>query len=117
MENRIRKIKLSDGQIYSFFDAGALRLDDENHLIVDDPRFPTGNASIDKIILDGHLSIAEVDDITVNTETTYKVLVQETGANNFTGEILGRDKDQILADIGGYSAKVNQDVLELKLGK
>ena len=116
MENRIRKIKLSDGQIYSFFDAGALRLDDENHLIVDDPQFPTGNPLIDKVILDGHLSITEVDDITVNTETTYKVLVQETGTN-FTGEILGRDKDQILADIGGYSANVNQDTLELKLGR
>ena len=116
MENRIRKVKLSDGQIYSFFDAGALRLDDENHLIVDDPKFPTGSPLIDKIILDGHLYITEVDDITVNTETTYKVLVQETGAN-FTGEILGRDKDQILADIGGYSANVDQDTLELKLGR
>ena len=116
MENRIRKVKLSDGQIYSFFDAGALRLDDENHLIVDDPKFPTGNRLIDKVILDGHLYIKEVDGITVNSNTTYKVLVQETG-DNFTGEILGRDKDQILADIGGYSAKVSQDVLELKLGK
>ena len=116
MGNKIRKVKLSNGQVYSFFDANALRLDENNRLIVDDPQFPTGNPIIDKVILEGHLYITEVDDIEVNNETTYKVLVQETG-ENFTGEILGRDKDEILADIGGYSAAVDESTLQLKLGK
>ena len=116
MGNKIRKIKLSNGQVYSFFDANALRLDEDNRLIVDDPQFPTGNPIIDKVILEGHLYITEVDDIEVNNETTYKVLVQESG-DNFTGEILGRDKDKILADIGGAAYQMNDDTLSLNIGK
>lgn len=53
----IKKIKLSDGSVYSIFDEGALRLNDEGKLI-------TGNGMVDSLILDG-LYIVEIDDVPV----------------------------------------------------
>lgn len=53
----IKKIKLSDGSVYSIFDEGALRLNDEGKLV-------TGNKIVDALILDG-LYIIEIDDVSV----------------------------------------------------
>lgn len=58
-ENRIKKIKLSNGSVYAIFDEGALRLDATGKLI-------TGNATVDKVILDGDLFIVEIDNVPVN---------------------------------------------------
>lgn len=103
---RIKKIKLEGGQIYSIFDEGALRLNDQGILI-------TGNDVVDKVILDGHLSIISVDDVPVNNSIT-NVLVQDTT----TGDIKKRSTNQLLEDIGGYTCKVSDNgTLSLQVGK
>ena len=43
----IKKIKLSNNQIYSIFDEGALRIDETTHKLI------TGNAIVDQVLLDG----------------------------------------------------------------
>jgi hypothetical protein len=54
----IKKTKLSDDSVYSIFDEGALRLNNEGKLV-------TGNEIVDTLILDG-LYIIEVDDVPVD---------------------------------------------------
>lgn len=112
MENKLRKIKLSNGQIYSLYDEGALRLDSNNKLIIDDLTSPTGVSFIDELILNGELSIIEVDEVPV-TGVIYNVLVQDP----VSGKIMKRDTDNLLKDIGGFSANVQNETLVLKLGK
>lgn len=69
----IKKIRLSDGSVYSIFDNGALRLNNEGKLI-------TGNSLVDKIILTENVYITEVDDIPVEEEINNVVtMVQENG--------------------------------------
>lgn len=111
MEYKITKVKLSDDSIYSFFDKGAIRLNDQGILV-------TGDTVVDRIILNGHLSIKEIDDVDVSEYTN--ILVQ----NNATGEIARRNKDNMLEDIGGCSYKINSisgdengKILSLKIGK
>lgn len=41
----IKKIKLSDGSVYSIFDEGALRLDPESNKLL------TGNQVVDNVLL------------------------------------------------------------------
>jgi len=88
---RIKKIKLSNGSVYSIFDEGSLHLNENNVLI-------TGNSIVDEAILDGHLYITEIDDIPVN-QSIDNVLVQDST----TGEIKKRTTDKLLEDIGGIS--------------
>ena len=71
---KIKKIKLSDGTIYSIFDEGALRLNEDGKLI-------TGNIILDNIIINSGLGIIAVDDKPVN-ETIDNVLIQDTNDNN-----------------------------------
>lgn len=102
----IKKIKLSNNQIYSIFDEGALRLDEVTHKLI------TGNAVVDQVLLDGDLYIAEVDDIPVDPTN---VLVWEEA----TGQVCKRSTNLLLADIGGISYGMNENtgVLSLKYGK
>lgn len=104
-EEKITKVKLSDGQIYSFFDTGAIRQNAQGVLI-------TGNQIIDEAILQGHLYITEIDDMNVAVDN---VLTQ----NASTGEIMKRDADKLLEDIGGASYNMNDSTgtLSLKIGK
>lgn len=102
---QIKKIKLSDGSIYSIFDNGALRLNENNQLI-------TGNRLIDEIIINGHLEVIEIDDIPLN-QSIDNVLVQD----NLTGRIAKRSTEQLLADIGGVSCSVDGTVFSVKIGK
>lgn len=106
MATKITKVKLSNGQIYSFFDEGAIRLNENGILI-------TGNTVIDSIILDGKLSIKEIDDVDVSEFKN--VLTQ----NETTGEIQKRSIDNLLEDIGGcsYSYDEEEETLCLKIGK
>ena len=106
MANKIRKIKLSNGQIYGIFDEGAIRLDDQGRLV-------TGNTVVDELVLKG-LSVTEIDDVPV-TEAITNVLTQ----NTITGEIKKRDTDLLLKDIGGasYNMDDTNGVLSLKIGK
>jgi hypothetical protein len=80
-QRRIKKIKLSDGSIYSIFDEGSLRLNVNNILV-------TGNDIVDTVILNGNLSITEIDDIPVS-DSIDNVLVQDST----TGEIKKRSTD------------------------
>ena len=106
-EGRIRKITLVDGSVYSIFDEGAIRLNDQ-HILV------TGNAVVDEAILNGHLYIIEIDDVPV-TDDIDNVLTQDS----LTGEIKKRTTDKLLEDIGGisYSMDNTNGVLALKYGK
>lgn len=101
----IKKIKLSDGSIYSIFDEGALRLDENNILI-------TGNSVVDEVIINGGLSILEIDDIPIE-QTIDNVLVQDAA----TGLIKKRSVNQLLADIGGVSCKVQDNIFIVRVGK
>ena len=103
----IKKIKLSDGSVYSIFDEGALRLNNEGKLI-------TGNSLVDKVIVDGNLYITEVDDVPVEDGITNVVtMVMEDGH----WVMKRRSTDYLLKDIGGISSEVDNNILNLKIGK
>lgn len=103
----IKMVKLTNGQYYSFFDTGALRLNENNILV-------TGNDYVDNLILNGHLSIVEIDGVPLE-ESIDNVLVSDS----LTGEIKKRSTDYLLEDIGGasYSWDDNNGVLGLKIGR
>lgn len=99
---RIKKIKLSDEKIYSIFDEGALRLDPTTKKIL------TGNTVVDEAILDGHLSIIEIDDVPL-AQVQAKVLVQDATS----GEIKQQDIRQVLKNLGLITATVENNILDL----
>lgn len=103
----IRKIKLVNGDVYSIFDEGAIRLNSQNILV-------TGNEVVDEAILNGHLYIVEIDDVPV-TDNIDNVLTQDS----LTGEIKKRTTDKLLEDIGGasYNMDGTNGILSLKIGK
>ena len=102
----IKKIKLSDGSVYSIFDEGALRLNNEGKLI-------TGNGVVDALILDG-LYITEVDDVPVEESINNVVTaIYENGQ----WVMKRRSTDLLLKDVGGTSHEISGEVLKLKLGK
>ena len=104
----IKKIKLSDGSVYSIFDEGALRLNSEGKLI-------TGNQVVDSLILSvKELYITEVDDVPVGDGiNNVATMVQENGY----WVLKRRSTDLLLKDIGGTSHEIDGDVLKLKIGK
>ena len=104
----IKKIKLSDGSIYSIFDEGALRLDPVSNKLL------TGNQVVDNVIIEGNLSILEIDDVPLDAAID-NVLVQDAT----TGQIKKRSTDKLLEDIGGisYSMDNTSGTLSFKLGK
>lgn len=110
---KIKKIKLSNGQIYSIFDEGALRLDSENRLI-------TGNTLVDKVIIEGNLSIAEVDDVPVGTNIDNVMVAYNVGTSDApVYQVKKRSTDELLKDIGGISYSMDDatGVLSLNIGK
>lgn len=104
----IKKIKLSDGSVYSIFDEGALRLDPESNKLL------TGNKVVDNVIIEGNLSILEIDDVPLDAAID-NVLVQDAT----TGQVKKRSTDKLLEDIGGisYSIDNTSGTLSFKLGK
>ena len=104
----IKKIKLSDGSVYSIFDEGALRLDPESNKLL------TGNKVVDNVIIEGNLSILEIDDVPLDAAID-NVLVQDAT----TGQIKKRSTNKLLEDIGGisYSIDNTSGTLSFKLGK
>ena len=104
----IKKIKLSDGSVYSIFDEGALRLDPESNKLL------TGNQVVDNVIIGGNLSILEIDDVPLDAAID-NVLVQDAT----TGQIKKRSTDKLLEDIGGisYSIDNTSGTLSFKLGR
>lgn len=104
----IKKIKLSDGSVYSIFDEGALRLDPESNKLL------TGNQVVDNVIIEGSLSILEIDDVPLDAAID-NVLVQDAT----TGQVKKRSTDKLLEDIGGisYSIDNTSGTLSFKFGK
>jgi hypothetical protein len=104
----IKRIKLSNGSVYSIFDEGALRLNEAGKLV-------TGNTIVDQIILEGNLYISEVDDVPVD-DTIDNVVTMVRDENGYY-TLKKRSTDKLLADIGGTSHEVNGAVLSLHIGK
>ena len=103
----IKKIKLSDGSVYSIFDEGALRLNNDGKLV-------TGNIVVDQIIVNTDLYITAVDDVPVEQEINNVVtMVQENGK----WVMKRRSTNYLLKDIGGTSHEVEDSTLSLKIGK
>ena len=105
MDKIIKKVKLSDGSIYAFFDNGALRLNENNILV-------TGDEVVDQVIIQKNLIIIEIDNVPVE-QAIDNVLVQD----KTTGRIMKRSTDQLLADIGGISCEVENSTFSVKIGK
>ena len=105
MDKVIKKVKLSDGSVYAFFDNGALRLNENNILV-------TGDEVVDQVIIQKNLIIIEIDNVPVE-QVIDNVLVQD----KTTGRIMKRSTDQLLADIGGISCEVENSTFSVKIGK
>ena len=105
MDKVIKKVKLSDGSVYAFFDNGALRLNENNILV-------TGDEVVDQVIIQKNLIIIEIDNVPVE-QVIDNVLVQD----KTTGRIMKRSTDQLLADIGGISCEVKDSNFSVKIGK
>ena len=105
MDKIIKKVKLSDGSVYAFFDNGALRLNENNILV-------TGDEVVDQVIIQKNLIIIEIDNVPVE-QAIDNVLVQD----KTTGRIMKRSTDQLLADIGGVSCEVENSTFSVKIGK
>lgn len=105
MDKIIKKVKLSDGSVYAFFDNGALRLNENNILV-------TGDEVVDRVIIQKNLIIIEIDNVPVE-QAIDNVLVQD----KTTGRIMKRSTDQLLADIGGVSCEVEDSTFSVKIGK
>lgn len=102
---RIRKIKLSDGSVYSIFDEGALRLNADKVLC-------TGNAVVDEVILQGHfsterLSITEIDDVSIKDLTEDILVTDKDGGVHY------ENIRAVLKEIGCVTAEVENEVLNL----
>lgn len=100
-DNKITKVRLSNGQIYSFFDKGALRLNNEGVLV-------TGDTVVDKVIIEGGLEITHIDDVPVDK---YDYIVVQDRA----GKLARRPKATFLNDDLGAGADVTNEVLKIKL--
>lgn len=106
--NRIKKIQLADGSIYSIFDEGALRLSDPdsegNSILL------TGNPSVDNIILQTGLEIDLVDDVPLSVLNPEVVFRDPT-----TGKLLklSLEQAQIKLGIKRYALKESSGVLSL----
>lgn len=85
-QDKITRVMLSDGSVYSFFDKGAMRVDPATGVIF------TGIESIDKdLILNKGLRITQINDTDVNNYTSILV----TDAN---GRIKKRPRSTFLRD-------------------
>lgn len=97
----IKKIQLSDGSVFWVKDAEAINT--------------SGGTITGDLTVDGKLTAGELAILSIETMeyTPTNVLVEDGG------EIKKRSTDNLLQDIGGYSASFDNGsgILELKLGK
>lgn len=98
---RIKKIKLSNNEVYSIFDEGALRLDENNVLC-------TGNGIVDAVIVSKGLSIKEIDDVPLAQSNETVLTVKADGT------IIKQNIRQVLRDLGVITASVTDQVLNLE---
>ena len=104
----IKRIKLSNGSVYSIFDEGALRLNEAGKLV-------TGNTVVDELILEGNLYITEVDNVPVD-ESIDNVVTMVRDENGYYS-LKKRSTEKLLEDIGGISTSVKDGTLTMKIGK
>lgn len=100
----LSKVQLSDGSVYYLKDLQAFKTSGGTI---------TGDTTIDTKLTTNKLYILSIETITVSPTN---VLVQ----NESSGEIMKRDTDELLQDIGGYScdeSALTNGILKLKLGK
>jgi len=112
-KGNIKKIKLSNGDVYSIFDNSALRLNEKGILV-------TGNTVVDQVILNGNLRIAEVDDIPVADSIDNVMVAYNVGTSEEpVYQVKKRTTDKLLEDIGGisYSMDASTGTLSLKFGR
>ena len=104
---KISKVKLSNGQIYSFFDSGAIHYDEKLDTLL------VGVAVIDDLIINNGLTIEQIDDIDAEEFITSNLLVEKGGV------IKKHSASNLLEDIGGCSYKMDttKGILSLKIGK
>ena len=107
-EHVIKKIRLSNGILYTIYDNTALRIDPETGKLI------TGERAIDKLILgDTDLVITNVI-LAPATESIDNVLLVDE-----EGKVKKRSTDDLLKDIGGISYVMEDDneTLALYIGK
>ncbi len=104
-EKKITKVELSNGKIYSCFDANSIHYDKVSKKIL------VGNTIIDNVIINDNLFILKIDDIPIEQISHYVV------QDSLTEEIGRINKNDVLENIGGYSLKVDNEILKIRLGK
>lgn len=109
----IKKVQLSNGEVYHIYDATAARITDLDNYLPLDGGTITGNLEVDQKIITNNLQVLALEYITEEHEIT-NVLVEDSN-----GEIKKRSIDLLLKDIGGTSYSVNESdgTLILKRGK
>ena len=109
----IKKVQLSNGEIYYIYDSGAARLSDLDHYVPNDGGTITGNLQVDQKIITNDLAVLAVEFLAEEYEID-NVLVLDSN-----GDVKKRSTDYLLKDIGGTSCSVNESngTLILKRGK
>lgn len=99
---KVTKLRMSDGVTYTVYDEIALHMDENGNVLTNIP-------NVNYMIINMGLKLMAVD----GTD----VAVTNVLSRSENGEIVTRAADKLLKDIGGYSCSVNNEVLNLKLGK
>ena len=99
---KVTKLRMSDGVTYTVYDEIALHMDENGNVLTNIP-------NVNYMIINMGLKLMAVN----GTD----VAVTNVLSRSADGEIVTRDADKLLKDIGGYSCSVDNEVLSLKLGK
>ena len=99
---KVTKLKMSDGVTYTVYDEVALHMDENGNVLTNIP-------NVNYMIINMGLKLTAING---TDAAVTNVLSKSTD-----GTIVTRDANRLLEDIGGYSCSVNDEVLNLKLGK
>ena len=108
---KIKKVQLSNGDIYSIFDEGALRLDANNVLL-------TGSTPVDEAILQGNLYITRLNDLPLydeDSESSEHIDPEVVFIDPSTGELLKASLSRARLKLGIVNYRLAQTDGVLKL--
>jgi len=110
-EKYIKKIILTNNDVYYVYDVGAPRKSDLNDYLPLTGGTITGNLTIDEQLYAGTLKVKTIEYQDIATDN---VLIQSAD-----GTVKKRSVDKLLEDIGGcsYSMDTSSGVLSFKIGK
>jgi len=110
-EKYIKKIQLSNGQVYYIYDVNAARASELDNYLLKSGGTMTGDLTIDAALQANSLKVVSVDD--------RKIAVTNVLTQNTDGAIQKRDADNLLEDIGGisYSMDESTGLLSFKFGR